>query len=142
MHLIEEETESQRSWATKVTMITILSFVPHETWPVSEPRRDPKVRDRRQVLLPKAHVRYSPATHRPQLCHPCLGWRTAACVPALEAHPSPPHPEWQGQLSPMTNVPWLQSHSLCLTEFCPPHGSSRTLHGNHQLCGVLIRIQE
>lgn len=102
----------------------------------------PKVRDRNQVLVAKAHIRYSPETHRLCLSHPAclgLGWPTAASVPASEAHPAPPHPEWQGQLSPMTNVPWPQSHSLCLPEFCLPRGSSRTLHGNHQLCGVLMQ---
>lgn len=107
----------------------------------------PKVRDRNQVLVAKAHVRYSAENTQAPVKSPLpawawaglgFGWPTAASVPASEAHPAPPHPEWQGQLSPMTNVPWPQSHSLCLPEFCLPRGSSRTLHGNHQSCGVLV----
>lgn len=59
----------------------------------------PKVRDRNKVLMAKAHVRYSPETHRLRLSHPCLPGRGLAysCFCAsLRGPPCPALPRVAG----------------------------------------------
>lgn len=75
---------------------------------------------------------------------PKPGWPLGRLPAALRGPPCPalPRPEWQGQLPPVTNVLWPQSHTLSLSPGAPGRAVARSashtlLRSNHDPPGAL-----